>query len=349
VADGLRSWTGFAAAGGAAALAAAFELPALAWLAAVLGLLATCDLRRTLSAALPAALVVAAAALSANWLAHGSIAPAYAHRTTSPRSQQSGTAAVPVTPPPGVVFREGESWNPDNWYDYRLRLSNGKLLTSYWNAPQGVDRGEPSATRYAWHALVGHHGIFSLTPAWLLVIPGLAFMAANGRRWTGDGTCDRAGLQATAQQRLARAIATVSVVVVIFYLTRPQLDRNYGGTSSGFRWVFWLAPLWVMAVVPAADRLGLTMGRAGPALYRARIPLRVLVVVLAALIVAMVQPMNVGSVIWASIIGALVLFILEILIRKPDEVPATKTAPTTKPVAPAKKSPATKRATAPRK
>jgi len=81
-------------------------------------------------------------------------------------------------------------------------------------------------------------------------------MAAAGRQRTGTGTCDRAGGQATAQQRIAWAVATVSVVVVAFYLTRPQLDRNYGGTSSGFRWVFWLAPLWVMAVVPAVDRLG---------------------------------------------------------------------------------------------
>ena len=97
------------------------------------------------------------------------------------------------------------------------------------------------------------------------------------------------------------------------------------------------------------DRMGVTMGRAGPVLYRARIPLRVLVVVLAALIVAMVQPMNVGSVIWASIIGALVLFVLEILIRKPAVVVATKTAPSTKRVATAKKATPTKRATAPRK
>ena len=26
--------------------------------------------------------------------------------------------------------------------------------------------------------------------------------------------------------------------------------------SSGFRWVFWLAPLWVTAAAPAADLLG---------------------------------------------------------------------------------------------
>jgi len=253
--DGLRSRAGFAAAGATAALAAAFELPALAWLAAVLVVLASCDLRRTLTAALPAAAIVAAAALSTNWLAHGTISPPYAHRAA---------AARPL--PAGIVLRDGESWNPDNWYDYSLRLSNGKLLTSYWNKPQGVDRGEPSAASYAWHALIGHHGIFSLTPAWLLAIPGIGMLATSaGRRRLGQQirggqqTVDAGG---AGQQRLAWAIAMVTLVVMAFYLSRPQLDRNYGGTSSGFRWAFWLAPLWVMATLPAADRMaGSRIGR----------------------------------------------------------------------------------------
>jgi glycosyltransferase involved in cell wall biosynthesis len=246
--DGLRSRAGFAAAGFAAALAAAFELPALAWLAAVIVVLAACDLRRTVTVALPAALVVAAAAFSTNWLAHGTLLPAYAHRAAAER---------PL--PAGVVLREGEAWNPDNWYDYVFRLSNGRLLTSYWREPKGIDRGEPSAATYAWHALVGHHGIFSLTPAWLLAIPGIGILAtASGRRRRSQrpGGMPRppdGGL--VGQERLAWAIATVTVVVMAFYLSRPQLDRNYGGTSSGFRWAFWLAPLWVMATIPAADRL----------------------------------------------------------------------------------------------
>jgi len=220
--DGTRSrWT-FAAAGLAAALAAAFELPALAWCAAVFALLAAADVARTLSAALPAAALVTAAALGTNWLAHGTPLPAYAHRAGA-----------------------------HNWYDYSFRLPNGKVLTSYWRAPQGVDRGEPSTATYAWHVLVGHHGILSLTPAWLLVPPGLAALAVRGRR------------EGSGERSLALATALVSATVIAFYLTRPQLDRNYGGTSSGFRWVFWLAPLWVTAAVPAADRL--SGGRPGRA------------------------------------------------------------------------------------
>ena len=225
-----RSAWPFFAAGLAAALTAAFELPALAWLVAVLVVLAKADLRRTVTAAVPAALLVAAAALAANHLAHGTIVPPYAHRADGMRP----TAATAVE----------ESWNPDNWYDYAIRLPNGRLLQSYWRAPQGIDKGEPSRAAYAWHAIAGHHGILSLTPAWLLVVPGLALLAARRRRH-GDGEAD-----------VALAIAVVSAVVIAFYLLRPQADRNYGGMTSGFRWVFWMAPLWVAAAVPAADILG---------------------------------------------------------------------------------------------
>ena len=38
--------------------------------------------------------------------------------------------------------------------------------------PKGIDLGEPSPAVYAMHALVGHHGIFSLTPVWLLSASG---------------------------------------------------------------------------------------------------------------------------------------------------------------------------------
>jgi hypothetical protein len=232
---GVRSWPAFAWAGFWTALAAALELPALAWLAAVLVLLVRCDPRRTLLAAVPAAAMVAVAAVGTNWLAHDTLLPPYAIRVPqAPRPAAAATA--PAAAPE-------ESWNPDNWYDYAIRLPNGKLLQSYWRSPRGGDLGEPSAAVYAWHVLLGHHGIFSLTPAWLASIPGLILLASARRRKTA-GSAD-----------LAAAIGLVSLVVLAFYLSRPQLDRNYGGMTSGFRWAFWLAPLWAVAAVPAADRL----------------------------------------------------------------------------------------------
>jgi hypothetical protein len=244
----------FAAAGGLAAFTAAFELPALAWCAAVLGLLFLADRRRLLTAALPAAAIVAGAALGANWVAHGSLFPPYAHRAGVGRP-----GAVADRPPEATGT---SSANPDNWYDYSLALSNGKQLVSYWRDPKGVDRGEPSATTYAWHSIVGHHGILSLTPAWLLLPAGLAMMMSRRRRW------------APGHVSLALAIVSVTFVVIIFYLSRSQIDRNYGGVSSGFRWVFWLAPLWTVGAVPAADRL--SVSRAGRLLGLALLALSVL-------------------------------------------------------------------------
>ena len=245
--DGLRSWRAFAAAGLTAALTAACELPALAWLAAALVILARSSLRQTLTAAVPAVVIVAAASLGTNWLAHGTISPPYAHREPRPAVGSADAASAAAS----RVEIGGESWNPSNWYDFAITLPNGKRLESYWRSPKGVDRGERSPTAYAWHVLVGHHGIFSLTPAWLLMIPGLALLAS--RRRSGNA----------GQSDLAAAIAIVSAVVIAFYMSRSQLDRNYGGMVSGFRWAFWLAPLWAMATVPAADRLATSrLGRA---------------------------------------------------------------------------------------
>ncbi len=237
------SWRTVAATGLLAACAAAFELPATAWCGVVGLLLLARHPLLAISGALPAMFLVVVASLGSNWLAHGTLTPPYAHRTTSrdaPRELQ--TAPARPWPP-------GDSWNPDNWYDYSLTLSNGKVLTSYWRSPSGVDRGEPSFSRYAVHALIGHHGIFSLTPAWLLVPPGLLLLARRPE-WRG----------------FAAAVTTVSIVVLAFYLLRPPIDRNYGGVSSGFRWAFWLAPLWTAAAVPAADRLSRSRSGRGLAL-----------------------------------------------------------------------------------
>jgi len=46
---------------------------------------------------------------------------------------------------------------------------------------------------------------------------------------------------------------SVSAVCMLFYLTRPQDDRNYGGMTSGFRWMFWFAPMWLLAMAPVVD------------------------------------------------------------------------------------------------
>ena len=220
--DGERRPRWFVLAAAAAGFAAACDLPALAWCGCVVALLAWTSPRTTLQAAAPALAVIFAAALGTNYLAHGTLVPAYAQRHV-----------------------EG------GWYDYQFRRG-GRVLDSYWRptTPKSeIDQGEPAAARYAFHVLVGHHGIFSLTPVWLLSLAGLAMLLL------------RPGAEPGGTRRLAAAILVVTVVCLAFYVTRPLEDRNYGGTATGFRWAIWLAPLWLYAALPAADALAATRGR----------------------------------------------------------------------------------------
>jgi hypothetical protein len=127
----------------------------------------------------------------------------------------------------------------DNWYDYP---------GSYWYGNrQGVDLGEPSKAAYLFHVLLGHHGFFSLTPLWLLGLAGSIGWA----------------VQRDLVRRYLGALALVLLVVCVgFYVfLRPQGDRNYGGVCSGFRWLFWLTPLWLMVSLPAAEWFGETRTR----------------------------------------------------------------------------------------
>ncbi|MEZ6071330.1 MAG: hypothetical protein R3C10_13925 [Pirellulales bacterium] len=137
----------FAVCGVFAAMTAACELPALSFTAALSAALLWKAPRETLLGFLPGMALVAVAFFGTNYAAVGSLRPPYMHR--------------------------GEG---DNWYDYEYEV-NGRVRQSYWKDRQGVDRGEPSRAKYALHVLVGHHGIFSLTPVWLLAIPGVWMLA----------------------------------------------------------------------------------------------------------------------------------------------------------------------------
>ncbi|HCK42732.1 MAG TPA: hypothetical protein DHW22_13985 [Planctomycetaceae bacterium] len=203
----------------AAAFTAANELPALIFLVALAGVLWTRDRKAWLCAFLPAAMLVVVAFFATNYAAHNVLTPPYMHKGTD---------------------------NPEeNWYDYTYILE-GKERESYWRDRQGIDRGEPSRSAYAFHVLVGHHGIFSLTPVWLISMLGLVL-------WS---------LQEDKSKRvLALGILGMTIVCLVFYIgLRPLEDRNYGGVCSGFRWMFWFAPCWLLGMLPALDRFADSRG-----------------------------------------------------------------------------------------
>lgn len=212
--DGERRWHYFVLAGLFGAFTAANEMPALSFLG-LLGLVLLWRAPvRTMLLFTPAALVVAAGFFGSNWIAHGSLVPAYATKNAPPE---------------------------ENWYDYSFTLQRGKktvVKESYWKDPSPVDRGVDSRPMYVFHALVGHHGVFSLTPIWLLTAAGLGMWLVR----PGD----------VRLRWLAALIAAASLVCFAFYLL-VVTEMNYGGQASGFRWMFWFAPLWLVGMLPAAD------------------------------------------------------------------------------------------------
>jgi hypothetical protein len=122
----------------------------------------------------------------------------------------------------------------DNWYDFP---------GSYWvgSERQGKDAGEPSRLLYLGHVLIGHHGIFSLTPIWALALCGGIMLVVNRQRELSV---------------FGIAVLVISLVVVAFYIMRPEVQRNYGGVTCGLRWLMWLYPLWLTVMIPAVDWIG---------------------------------------------------------------------------------------------
>jgi hypothetical protein len=214
---------GYLCCGFFAACATTFDLPAASYLAAIGLPLLIAQPRNTLLFFLPGALLPILALFACNYAAMGQLLPAY--------SEFGG---------PWYNF-EGSHW--------------AKRGTP---AGKGLDFSAEPTHVYAFHLLLGHHGWFSLTPVWFLALGSLLALgirsAADVRKVFGKP----AGTGWTPEMFAAMTLV-VSVTVFAFYLTRTQ-SYNYGGNTSGPRWLFWLIPLWVLAIPPAADRLAGSKG-----------------------------------------------------------------------------------------
>jgi hypothetical protein len=274
-------WPRMALAGLCFGFLAANELPALSLTVFAGAVLAWKSPLKTFLAYVPAMLLVAAAALGTNIVAHGDWRTPYAHRKDGPNIGSLGDSLatelnarrIPIEARRGLslsdeatvtVERRGDRWvvfdpathtrlalvrSPegapleirvhawDNWYDYP---------GSYWTPKNlaGVDRGEPSRAVYAFNVLIGHHGLFSLTPIWLLSLAGCVNWLVRRR-----------SQPFSLEFMLATTTLLITVVVVGFYLSRPQIDRNYGGGTCCLRWLIWLTPLWLLTMLPVADWL----------------------------------------------------------------------------------------------
>lgn len=202
--DGERRKRFFIVAGFFAGFTFCFELPAAILIVVFGALLLKADARRTLLAFVPAVLIPLAAFAVTNWLATGGAMPFYS------------------------------SYGSDKYvYEH-------EGIPSYWSHPQGLDRNLDSPLMYFVHCTVGHHGLLSLTPVFLLTLIGWL-------RWNRWEQC--------RQRTMLVVGAAMTVIVLGFYLSKTQ-HYNYGGNSVALRWMLWLTPLWLFAIIPVLDAWG---------------------------------------------------------------------------------------------
>ena len=112
---------------------------------------------------------------------------------------------------------------------------------SYWNTPLEFDylNLEPeSKGTYLFHMTLGHHGILSLTPLVILGLWGAIRNLVDRKR----------GLAVPAILTLL-----LTVAMLAFYTWNPKA-RNYGGSTQGLRWLFWLFPFWLMMLPSGVER-----------------------------------------------------------------------------------------------
>ncbi len=231
----------FVLAGLFGAFTAANELPALSLLALLGVVLLVRFPRQTLTAFVPAAAVVAAAFFVTNWMAHRSLVPAYLKR--GGQENWYNFKWIRWTSPENKLKKIGfedlgywERLEREKQED-RRRMAEDPNYRPKWH----IDKNEPRWTVYAFNVLIGHRGIFSLTPVWLMSMAGLAVWLLQ-RRDTG-------------LRDLAVLIILPTLACLAFYLLSYKTYGNYGGMSSGLRWMFWFAPLWTVAMTPAADAM----------------------------------------------------------------------------------------------
>lgn len=112
-------------------------------------------------------------------------------------------------------------------------------IPSYWSDPKGLDRSTDSTPAYLFHCTLGHHGILSLTPVLLVSILGWVLSLRGASRLK---TYHLLG-------------AGLTLLVLGYYLTRTS-NYNYGGNTVALRWMLWLVPLWLIAMIPAIDQFG---------------------------------------------------------------------------------------------
>ncbi len=201
----------FFLAGFFAGFSACSELPATSFLVSLFFIMLWLDRKKALTLYLPAAALPIAFFFLTNYWAIGQLKPAYS-----------------------------EFGGP--WYEYE----GSHWQTKPGEVRHGIDFAYlyESRAAYAFHVLLGHHGLFSLTPIFLFGVAGAVATLLSLARRADPG--QRPGLIACLTMALL-------IVVIGFYVIID--NRNYGGWTAGPRWLIWLTPFLLLSMQPAVDWL----------------------------------------------------------------------------------------------
>ena len=193
----------FALAGFWAALVSCCELPAALFGLLLFLMMCRRSVTRTALCFVPAALIPLTAYFVTNWIATGGWKPFY-------------------------LFYGTEK--------YVFEIDG---VRSYWHEPRGMDQSLDSPFAYFVHCTIGHHGIFSLTPVFVLAL----------LTW-----CRRSWWEYSRPRPAVWLGALLTIAVLGFYMTRTA-NYNYGGNTFGLRWMIWLVPFLTLSLVPAFEQL----------------------------------------------------------------------------------------------
>ncbi|HVN83030.1 MAG TPA: hypothetical protein VMW38_28870 [Terriglobia bacterium] len=253
--EGENRWWYFALAGFFAAFTAVNELPALSLLG-VLGLaLMRKSFQKVLCFFVPFVLLPILGHTFTNYLVTRSWKPAYAYK----QAYEFPGSYWKIDPATGRLVGS------------RVDPTTGKTVLK---SPEGIDNQYEPWHVYLFHMLVGHHGIFSLSPIFVLTVLGLIRqlrpsklpLSSGGTlissdtppamdskpfqfssRWGAEGWREESGKDPRVNGLNFFACLTIGLtaLLMVFYLFFAG-QRNYGGICNGLRWLFWLIPLWLI-------------------------------------------------------------------------------------------------------
>ena len=200
----------FMLAGFFAGFTAVNEFPAISFLVLITaGLLWKVPVR-TLRIFVPLALLPVSAHFLTNYAATGTLVPAYSDKS----AYEFPGSYWKIDPQSGRLVGS------------RVDSLTGRVVLEN---PTMIDNQYEPWPVYLFHMLIGHHGIITLSPIFLLSFLGIFL-------------CLRC--PPTPKRVFALMSLFLTSLMLVFY-TFFAGQRNYGGMCNGLRWLFWLIPFWL--------------------------------------------------------------------------------------------------------